>query len=87
MGRTQRVQFALVWVALKALPVLIIVCLPPSGVIVAGLLVGASEKVVEVYFGPMFGGGVEVWFPYVMAVLFLLIRPEGLLGEKIIRPV
>jgi len=56
-------------------------------VIVAGLLVGASEKVVEVYVGPKFGGGVEVWFPYVLAVLFLLVRPEGLFGEKIIRRV
>ncbi len=57
------------------------------GVIVAGLLVGASEKLAEVYFGPMFGGGVEVWFPTSLAVLFLLIRPEGLFGEKIIRRV
>ncbi len=87
-GARSGVQFALVWVALKALPVLIIggfTSVP--GVIVAGLLVGASEKIVEVYFGPMFGGGVEVWFPYVMAVLFLLVRPEGLYGEKIIRRV
>jgi len=87
-GARSGVQFALVWVALKALPVLIIggfTSVP--GVIVAGLLVGASEKVVEVYFGPYFGGGVEVWFPYILAVLFLLIRPEGLFGEKIIRRV
>ena len=87
-GARSGVQFALVWVALKALPVLIIggfTSVP--GVIVAGLLVGASEKVVEVYIGPKFGGGVEVWFPYVLAVLFLLIRPEGLFGEKIIRRV
>lgn len=87
-GARSGVQFALVWVALKALPVLIIggfTSVP--GVIVAGLLVGASEKIVEVYFGPFFGGGVEVWFPYVLAVLFLLYRPEGLFGEKIIRRV
>ena len=87
-GARSGVQFALVWVALKALPVLIIggfTSVP--GVIVAGLLVGASEKVVEVYIGPYFGGGIEVWFPYVLAVLFLLIRPEGLFGEKIIRRV
>src|SRR5689334_2821649 len=87
-GARSGVQFALVWVALKALPVLVIggfTSVP--GVIVAGLLVGASEKVVEVYIGPKFGGGVEVWFPYVLAVLFLLIRPEGLFGEKIIRRV
>ena len=87
-GARSGVQFALVWVALKALPVLIIggfTSVP--GVIIAGLLVGASEKTVEVYFGPLFGGGLEVWFPYVLAVFFLLIRPEGLFGEKIIRRV
>lgn len=87
-GARSGVQFALVWVALKALPVLIIggfTSVP--GVIIAGLLVGASEKTIEVYFGPIFGGGLEVWFPYVLAVFFLLIRPEGLFGEKIIRRV
>lgn len=87
-GARSGVQFALVWVALKALPVLIIggfTSVP--GVIIAGLIVGASEKLVEVYFGPKFGGGVEVWFPYVLAVVFLLFRPEGLFGEKIIRRV
>jgi branched-chain amino acid transport system permease protein len=87
-GARSGVQFALVWVALKALPVLIIggfTSVP--GVIVAGLLVGASEKLVEVYIGPLVGGGVEVWFPYVLAVVFLLVRPEGLFGEKIIRRV
>jgi branched-chain amino acid transport system permease protein len=87
-GARSGVQFALVWVALKALPVLIIggfTSIP--GVIVAGLLVGASEKLVEVYIGPYVGGGIEVWFPYVLAVLFLLVRPEGLFGEKIIRRV
>lgn len=87
-GARSGVQFALVWVALKALPVLIIggfTSIP--GVIVAGLLVGASEKLVEVYLGPYVGGGIEVWFPYVLAVVFLLIRPEGLFGEKIIRRV
>ncbi|MFV0366909.1 MAG: branched-chain amino acid ABC transporter permease [Hyphomicrobiaceae bacterium] len=87
-GARSGVQFALVWVALKALPVLIIggfTSIP--GVIVAGLLVGASEKLVEVYLGQYVGGGIEVWFPYVLAVVFLLIRPEGLFGEKIIRRV
>jgi branched-chain amino acid transport system permease protein len=57
------------------------------GVIVAGLIVGASEKLAEVYIGPKFGGGIEGWFPYVLAVAFLLVRPEGLFGEKIIRRV
>jgi branched-chain amino acid transport system permease protein len=57
------------------------------GVIVAGLIVGAAEKLAEVYVGPKFGGGIEGWFPYVLAILFLLVRPEGLFGEKIIRRV
>ena len=55
------------------------------GVIVAGLIVGAIEKVVEVFIGPYFGGGIEGWSPYMLAVL--LVRPEGLFGEKIIRRV
>lgn len=87
-GARSGVQFALVFVALKALPVLIIggfTSVP--GVIVAGLIVGASEKVAEVFLGPYVGGGIESWFPYVLAILFLLVRPEGLFGEKIIRRV
>ena len=87
-GARSGVQFALIGVALKALPVLIIggfTSVP--GVIVAGLIVGAIEKVVEVFIGPYFGGGIEGWSPYMLAVLFLLVRPEGLFGEKIIRRV
>jgi branched-chain amino acid transport system permease protein len=87
-GARTGVQFALVFVALKALPVLIIggfTSVP--GVIVAGLIVGASEKLAEVYLGPSFGGGIEGWFPYVLAILFLLVRPAGLFGESIIRRV
>ena len=87
-GARSGVQFALVWVALKALPVLIIggfTSVP--GVILAGLIVGAVEKLGEVFIGPFFGGGIEGWAPYMLAVLFLLIRPEGLFGEKIIRRV
>jgi branched-chain amino acid transport system permease protein len=87
-GARSGVQFALVFVALKALPVLIIggfTSVP--GVIVAGLIVGASEKLAEVFLGPYVGGGIESWFPYVLAILFLLVRPEGLFGEKIIRRV
>ena len=53
--------------------------------IVGGLIIGASEKVAEVFLGPYVGGGIEGWFPYVLALLFLLVRPEGLFGEKIIR--
>jgi len=87
-GARSGVQFALIGVALKALPVLIIggfTSVP--GVIVAGLIVGAIEKIAEVYVGPMFGGGIEGWAPYMLAVLFLLYRAEGLFGEKIIRRV
>ena len=87
-GARSGVQFALIGVALKALPVLIIggfTSVP--GVIVAGLLVGAIEKTTEVYLGPYFGGGIEGWSPYMLAVLFLMYRAEGLFGEKIIRRV
>jgi branched-chain amino acid transport system permease protein len=87
-GARSGVQFALVGVALKAMPVLIIggfTSVP--GVIVGGLIVGAAEKLAEVYIGPFVGGGIEGWLPYVLAVLFLLVRPEGLFGEKIIRRV
>ncbi|PWB41273.1 MAG: branched-chain amino acid ABC transporter permease [Rhodocyclales bacterium] len=85
-GSRNGVQFALTFVALKALPVLILggfTSVP--GAIVGGLIIGASEKLAEVYIGPHVGGGIEGWFPYVLALLFLLVRPEGLFGEKIIR--
>ncbi|WP_219118704.1 branched-chain amino acid ABC transporter permease [Janthinobacterium sp. UMAB-56] len=85
-GARNGVQFALTFVALKALPVLILggfTSVP--GAIVGGLIIGASEKLAEVYLGPMVGGGIEGWFPYVLALLFLLVRPEGLFGERIIR--
>ncbi|MGD9520836.1 MAG: branched-chain amino acid ABC transporter permease, partial [Tepidiphilus sp.] len=52
------------------------------GAIVGGLIIGASEKLAEVYLGPFVGGGIDSWFPYVLALVFLLIRPEGLFGEK-----
>jgi branched-chain amino acid transport system permease protein len=85
-GARNGVQFALTFIALKALPVLILggfTSVP--GAIVGGLIIGASEKLAEVYLGPFVGGGIEGWFPYVLALLFLLVRPEGLFGEKIIR--
>jgi branched-chain amino acid transport system permease protein len=82
-GVRNGVQFALVFVALKALPVLILGGFDSiMGAIVAGLIIGASEKLAEVYIGPYFGGGIESWFAYVVALLFLLVRPEGLFGEK-----
>jgi branched-chain amino acid transport system permease protein len=85
-GARNGVQFALTFVALKALPVLILGGFESiPGAIVGGLIIGASEKLAEVYLGPMVGGRIEGWFPYVLALLFLLVRPEGLFGEKIIR--
>jgi branched-chain amino acid transport system permease protein len=85
-GARNGVQYALTFVALKALPVLILGGFESiPGAIVGGLIIGASEKLAEVYLGPFVGGGIEGWFPYVLALVFLLIRPEGLFGEKIIR--
>jgi branched-chain amino acid transport system permease protein len=86
-GARNGVQYALTFVALKALPVLILGGFDSiPGAIVGGLIIGASEKLAEVYIGlPYFGGGIEGWFPYVLALVFLLFRPEGLFGERIIR--
>lgn len=82
-GSRLGVQFALTQIALKALPVIILGGFTSiAGAIVGGLIVGASEKVAEVYLGPIIGGGLENWFPYVLALVFLLFRPEGLFGEK-----
>jgi branched-chain amino acid transport system permease protein len=82
-GVRNGVQYALTFVALKALPVLLIGGFESiPGAILGGLIIGATEKLAEVYFGPMVGGGIESWFAYVVALLFLLVRPEGLFGEK-----
>ncbi|HWM42356.1 MAG TPA: branched-chain amino acid ABC transporter permease [Burkholderiales bacterium] len=82
-GVRNGVQFALTFVALKALPVLLIGGFESiPGAIIGGLIIGATEKLAEVYVGPFFGGGIESWFAYVVALLFLLVRPEGLFGEK-----
>ena len=82
-GARNGVQFALTFTALKALPVLILGGFESiPGAIVGGLIIGASEKLAEMYLGPYVGGGIEGWFPYVLALLFLLVRPEGLFGEK-----
>jgi branched-chain amino acid transport system permease protein len=87
-GARNGVQFALTFVALKALPVLMLGGLESvPGAIIGGLIIGASEKLAEVYLGPYVGGGIEGWFPYVLALVVLLFRPEGLFGEKIIRRV
>ena len=87
-GSKLGVQFSLSLVVLKALPVLIIGGFTSiTGAIVGGLIIGASEKVAEVYLGPIIGGGIENWFPYVLALLFLLVRPAGLFGERAIERV
>jgi branched-chain amino acid transport system permease protein len=82
-GSKLGVQFSLQLVALKALPVVILggfTSIP--GAIIGGLIIGLGEKVSEVYLGPMLGGGIENWFAYVLALIFLLFRPEGLFGER-----
>jgi branched-chain amino acid transport system permease protein len=84
-GSKLGVQFSLALVALKALPVVILggfTSVP--GAIVGGLIIGVGEKVSEVYLGPVIGGGIENWFAYVLALIFLLFRPQGLFGEKYI---
>ena len=81
-GARVGVQFSLSLIVLKALPVLIIGGFSSiPGAIVGGLIIGASEKLAEVYVGPLVDGGIENWFPYVLALLFLLVRPAGLFGE------
>ena len=87
-GAKSGVQFSLSLVALKALPVLILggfTSVP--GAVVGGLIIGVGEKVGEVYWGPLVGGAIENWFAYVLALAFLLVRPQGLFGEKIIERV
>jgi len=89
-GARNGVQFALTFVALKALPVLVLGGFDSvAGAIVGGLIIGASEKLAEIYIPPVindwFGvavSGLEAWFPYALALLFLLVRPEGLFGER-----
>ena len=79
------VQFSLATVALRALPVVILGGLTSvPGAIIGGLIIGVGEKLSEVFLGPYVGGGIEIWFAYVLALLFLLVRPQGLFGEKII---
>ena len=87
-GAKSGVQFSLSLVALKALPVLILGGFESvPGAIVGGVLIGVGEKVGEVYWGPLVGGAIENWFAYVLALAFLLVRPQGLFGEKIIERV
>jgi branched-chain amino acid transport system permease protein len=84
-GSKLGVQFSLSLVALKALPVVILGGLTSvPGAIIGGLVIGVGEKVSEVYLGPFLGGGIEIWFGYVLVLFVLLVRPQGLFGEKII---
>ena len=84
-GSKLGVQFSLSLVALKALPVVILGGLTSvPGAIIGGLIIGVGEKVSEVYLGPVIGGGIEIWFGYVLVLFVLLVRPQGLFGEKII---
>lgn len=87
-GARLGVQFSLSLIVLKALPVLIIGGFSSiGGAIAGGLLIGASEKLAEVYVGSLLGGGIENWFPYLLAMLFLLVRPVGLFGEPAVERV
>ncbi|MEE2689388.1 MAG: branched-chain amino acid ABC transporter permease [Pseudomonadota bacterium] len=87
-GASSSVDFSLVLIALKALPVLILggfTSVP--GVIIGGLIIGIGEKIAEIYWGDALGGSIEEWFAYVLALFFLMFRPQGLFGEKIIERV
>ena len=87
-GAKSGVQFSLSLIALKALPVLILggfTSVP--GAIIGGLIIGVGEKVAEIYWGPLFGGAIETWFAYMLAMVFLMFRPQGLFGEVIIERV
>ena len=84
-GARSQVEFSLQIIALKALPVLILggfTSIP--GAIVGGIIIGVGEKLGEFYWGPLHGSGIESWLAYVIALVFLLFRPQGLFGEKII---
>jgi branched-chain amino acid transport system permease protein len=84
-GARSEVSFALEIIALKALPVLILggfTSIP--GAIVGGVIIGVGEKIGEFYWGPLLGSGIETWLAYVIALVFLLFRPQGLFGERII---
>lgn len=87
-GTRLGVQFSLTYIALKALPVLIIGGIDSiPGVIIAGLIVGAGETLGEVYIGPLVGGGIQTFFPYLLALLVLYFKPYGLFGKEIIERV
>src|SRR5262249_60355484 len=84
-GARSQVEFSLQSLALKALPVLILggfTSIP--GAIVGGIIIGVGEKLGEFYWGPLIGSGIESWLAYVIALVFLLFRPQGLFGDRII---
>jgi branched-chain amino acid transport system permease protein len=84
-GARLGVQFSLSLVVLKALPVLVLGGFDSiAGAIVGGLIIGAAEKLAEIYIGPYLGGGIEGWFAYVAALIFLMIRPSGLFGQRVV---
>ena len=87
-GARLGVQFSLSLVVLKALPVLVLGGFDSiAGAIVGGLIIGAAEKLAEIYIGPYLGGGIEGWFAYVAALIFLMIRPTGLFGQRFVERV
>ena len=87
-GSKSGVQFSLSLIALKALPVLILGGFTSvRGAIVGGLIIGVGEKIAEIYWGPALGGAIEGWFAYMLALVFLVFRPQGLFGERIIERV
>ncbi|MER8966296.1 branched-chain amino acid ABC transporter permease [Mesorhizobium sp. M0220] len=87
-GARLGVQFSLSLIVLKALPVLVLGGFDSIlGAIVGGLIIGASEKLAEVYLGPFVGGGIEGWFAYALALVVLLVRPSGLFGQKAVERV
>ena len=84
-GSKLGVQFSLSTVALRALPVIILGGLTSvPGAIIGGLIIGVGEKLSEVFLGPFVGGGIEIWFAFMLAMVVLMFRPQGLFGEKII---
>jgi branched-chain amino acid transport system permease protein len=87
-GARLGVQFSLSLIVLKALPVLVLGGFDSiAGAIVGGLIIGATEKLGEVYIGPYFGGGIEIWIAYAVALVFLLIKPSGLFGQRLVERV
>ncbi len=84
-GTRLGVQFSLSLVVLKALPVLVLGGFDSiAGAIVGGLIIGATEKLAEIYLGPFLGSGIEGWFAYAAALAFLLVRPSGLFGQRVV---